>query len=305
MVRTSLQQGDKDDFYAAIVNMEVELEGKSSSVNLISLLGSVLSDPSAHGSEKGGVLEIIAAIAMHDASHIRRHCLDSHEMWKKQEGEQLLCPARPSPNVATQVIFCCGSNDLLASLLYLMAVETDVGLLLQTTEIMRIILDTEMVVEHGPLDGGPPGMQHRTNEIMPPHQASIGSDQNQFLGMFYEHYVQWLVAPFQYSILHPVKRLPDKVLASPDDSPLMKRLLESFRLGVTPKDALLRVVPLCAIRSSFAVEMLSFCVRAHLHRMKFFLLRSRVLGNVLRLLKPSKAAAIASGDRCLKLAVLR
>jgi len=308
MVRVSLQQADKDDFYAAIVNMEIQLDidEKSGSVNLLSLLASVLSDPSADVAEKGGILEIIAAIAMHDPSHIRRQCLELHEVWKKEENERMSCPGRPNPNDAKQIIYCCSPNDLLASLLFLMAVETDAGLLLQTSEIMRIILDTDMLGEHGPIEGGPPGMQHPPMEhSMSPHSGSMNSDQNNFLTMFYEHYVQWLAAPFQYTILHPVKRAPDEVLVFANDSLLMQRMLETLNSGVSAKDSLLRIVPLCAIRSSFAVELLSFCVRAHLHRMKFFLLRSRVLGSVLRLLKPNKPPAASSGDRCLKLAALR
>ena len=105
MVRVSLQQGDKDDFYAAIVNMEVDLdkEEESGSVNLLSLLASILADPSADVAEKGGILEIIAAIAMHDASLMRRQCLELHELWKKEENERLPCPGRPNPNDAKQV----------------------------------------------------------------------------------------------------------------------------------------------------------------------------------------------------------
>jgi protein phosphatase-4 regulatory subunit 3 len=311
MVRVSLQPTDKDDFYAAIVNMEIDIldDNRGGSVNLLSLLASVLSDPSASVEEKGGILEIIAGIAMHDSSHIRRQCLELHEVWKRDESERMACPGRPNPNDAKQIIFCCSPNDLLASLLYLMAVETDAGILLQTSEIMRIILDTDMLGEHGPIEGGPPqGMQHLQMEhpSSPAYSGSIGSDQNNFLAMFYEHYVQWLAAPFQYTILHPVRRAPDEALTSTSDSRLMLRILERFNSGVTTKDPLLRVVSPCAIRSSFAVELLSFCVRAHLHRMKFFLLRSRVLGSVLRLLKPSKGAgAASSGNRCLKLAALR
>lgn len=305
MVRISLQLGDKDDFYAAICNMEVELDStEKETVNLLSLLGNVLSDPSTSVSEKGIVLEIISGICQHDATHIRRHGLDVYGAWKNEGGEKISCPARPSTNIIKQVIFFCGPNDLLASLLLLMAVETDAGLLLQTSEIMRIILDIDMLGEHGPMETGP-GMQHpNTERSLAPHAGS-GSEQNHFLSMFYEHYVPWLVAPFQYTLLIPAKRLPDKAVALPDDSLLMKRILDTFRAGVSSKDRLLRIVPMCAIRSSFAVELLSFCVRAHLHRMKFFLLRSRVLGSVLRLLKPNKTAAVTSGDRCLKLAALR
>lgn len=64
-------------------------------------------------------------------------------------------------------------------------------------------------------------------------------------------------------------------------------------------------MPFSALRSSFAVELLSFCVKAHQYRMKMYLLRSRVLGNVLKLIKASSIPRCASGDRCLKLAALR
>jgi hypothetical protein len=38
----------------------------------------------------------------------------------------------------------------------------------------------------------------------------------------------------------------------------------------------------------------SFCVRPHLHRIKFFLMKSHELGSMLTLLKPNKAAAVTS-----------
>lgn len=68
---------------------------------------------------------------------------------------------------------------------------------------------------------------------------------------------------------------------------------------------MLHKVSFSALRSSFAVELLSFCVGAHQYRMKMYLLRSRVLGNVLKLIKPSSLPRNTSGDRCLKLAALR
>eukprot|EP00957_Ditylum_brightwellii_P187101 14250430-Ditylum_brightwellii.AAC.1 len=34
------------------------------------------------------------------------------------------------------------------------------------------------------------------------------SEQNSFLSMFYEHYVQWLFAPFQYTLLRPLTAFP-------------------------------------------------------------------------------------------------
>jgi Component of IIS longevity pathway SMK-1 len=316
MVRISLQQSDKDDFYAAIVGMEVELQ-EMKLVNILSLLGSVLSDPGTDVTEKAAALEIIGSIAMHDPGHIRRHCLEHYELWKRcprTDGE-LTGPARPYPNERRQILFRTPPNDLLASLLFLMAVETDAGLLLQTSEMMRIILDMDIMGEHGPMggigiedhEGGQFGGHRSDEQHTGGDPTSLtdegGSDQNQFLALFYEHYVHWLVAPFQYTIVYPARRFPDNVVADPTKSVLLKNLLENFKHGATKKDILLRIVSPCSTRASFAVELLSFCVRAHLYRMKFYLLRSRVLGSVLKLLGPTSAAP--SGDRCLKLAALR
>lgn len=316
MVRMSLQQSDKDDFYAAIVGMEVELQ-EMKLVNILSLLGSVLSDPGTDVTEKAAALEIIGSIAMHDPGHIRRHCLEHHELWKRcprTDGE-LTGPARPYPNERLQILFRTPPNDLLASLLFLMAVETDAGLLLQTSEIIRIILDMDIMGEHEPMAGigiedhedgqfGEQGSdEHLTGGDTTNSTGEGGSDQNQFLALFYEHYVHWLVAPFQCTIVYPAKRFPDNIVADPTKSVLLQKLLENFKHGTTKDEILLRTVSPCSTRASFAVELLSFCVRAHLYRMKFYLLRSRVLGSVLKLLAPTSAAIC--GDRCLKLAALR
>ena len=364
MVRTSLQQSDKDDFFAVLVSMEVPLgdsdedkrldESQSSKdvesmesesitsegfdkktseshstgqslfpplrVNLLSLLGTVLSDPNTDVTEKGSVLEIIAGIAMHDPSLIRRRCLDFYSSYKKERklGESdsdFARPDRPMPNEKKQVLFQCQPNDVLASLLFLLAVETDAGVLLQVSEIMRIILDTDMMGEHGPMGSGfadeaegiPPGGHHVPAHEQ--HNSSSGSgsttDQNQFLSMFYEYYVPWLTSPFQYAILHPIRRVPHAILNAASESPLMQAIQESFDKGVGEENPMLRMVPPCAIRRSFAVELLSFCVRAHQYSMKRYLLRSRVLGSILKLLKPTVTSRNTSGDRCLKLAVLR
>lgn len=82
-------------------------------------------------------------------------------------------------------------------------------------------------------------------------------------------------------------------------------VFERFERGAYQEEPMLHKVSFSALRSSFAVELLSFCVGAHQYRMKMYLLRSRVLGNVLKLIKPSSLPRNTSGDRCLKLAALR
>eukprot|EP00536_Pseudo-nitzschia_multiseries_P000592 jgi/Psemu1/179113/e_gw1.7.168.1 len=218
MVRISLHQNDKDDFFAVLVSMEVDLSYTKEHQDTASPDEPKLSKP------------IIAGIAMHDPSLIRRKCLDYYASCKNNE----------------DVIFQCPPNDLLASLIFLLAIETDAGLLLQVSEIMRIILDTDVMGDNRQMNAG----------------------------------------------------FADEAEGIPPSG-------ERFEMGAYQEEPMLHKVPFSALRSSFAVELLSFCVRAHQYRMKMYLLRSRVLGYVLKLIKPSALPRNTSGDRCLKLAALR
>ncbi|KAL3935392.1 MAG: hypothetical protein SGBAC_009080 [Bacillariaceae sp.] len=165
--------------------------------------------------------------------------------------------------------------------------------------------------DHGPMGASfsdkseevPPSGQNTSHEH-PNHQSGSTIEQNKFLSMFYEHYIQWLAAPFQYTVFHPVLRMRKRDL-SHEPPRVMTKALEDFEKGSYNENKILRAVPLSALQSSFAVELLSFCVRAHVYRMKCYLLRSGVLGSVLRLLKPANSFEPLSGDRCLKLAALR
>eukprot|EP00592_Proboscia_alata_P003886 CAMPEP_0194373090 /NCGR_PEP_ID=MMETSP0174-20130528/21513_1 /TAXON_ID=216777 /ORGANISM="Proboscia alata, Strain PI-D3" /LENGTH=1084 /DNA_ID=CAMNT_0039151973 /DNA_START=10 /DNA_END=3264 /DNA_ORIENTATION=+ len=470
MVRTSLQQNAKDDFYAMIVLMDVNLydhllhktffnynasqmspsperhyrgnvqhhchqqQDKSpihhyddsnlatsntahrtpvEVVNLLSLLGAILSDPCSpvdgkrqHShcgmscvTERGAALDILGSIAMHDASLVRSHCLED----VRNCGER---PAKPKPMYptstttennsassyltfdrntmefdrnnsiegnssfgsrggdsknATEVLFECGSDDLLLSLLRLLAVEIDAGLLLQASEILRIILDTEMMGmenqqqqqqqnpnqnqnnnnnaqqqqqqgnnngvmgnvaggnmaqnnginnalhpdenelqmamlanEHGAPNTGQQQQQHNAAPHLQHHDPEPQPMQHQinpFLTLFYEYYVHWLVMPFQYTISYPCVIVPhDWKKKQLKNRQRMSHQYHSQKYSVSPENIPKRVakiiVPPCAVRFSFSIELLCFCVRAHPHRMKFFVLRSRVLGSVLRILSP-------------------
>jgi hypothetical protein len=123
------------------------------------------------------------------------------------------------------------------------------------------------------------------------------------LTAFYEYYAEWLVAPFQYKVVYPIRRIPDLIFRLPQKSPFVQSLEKKFQDGIRDEDPILRSLLDCPVRLSFTVELLSFCVRAHLSRMKSFLLKSRVMGNVMQLLRHNPIGI--PGDRCLKLAILR
>ena len=354
MVRLSLQQCDRDDFFAVICTLKIDLfmgqlntsvsnnqptpSSKNAasvaggvdhtndalspendqnifpqSANILSLLANVLLDADADMSEKGAALEILASVAMHDASLIRRHTLGCSRSWKEASHAARL----PEANKRNQVLMIGPSDDVLSALIFLLNVETDAGVLLQVSEIMRIVLDTDSMNDQTLIyptfadeaDGIVPGLVHN-----PPHDqhnqpagGGIGptnSDQAQFLSVFYDYYAEWLVAPFQHTLAHPVRRVPDYVLRRPScESTLMQSFLVKHKDSFRDNDPQLKQIAFCPVRLSFTIELLSFCVRAHLCRMKSFLLKSRVMGNVLQLLKRHPIGV--PGDRCLKLAILR
>lgn len=308
MVRGSLQQSTKDDYFTMVVFLDIQLDDPDSdpnteirengiaspsfpntvdTVNLLSLLGSILSDPKSSLQDRSACLEILFTVSMHDPALIRRHCLDEYttnlSLMQNNERQYL---KRPEPDQHHRVLFLCKSHDLLLSLLFILAVENDAGILLQTSEIMRLILDTEMI-EQGPLAGCV------EDELSSTSTGNL--EQNKFLSLFYEHYIYWLVVPFQYTIL--TSRLSPPFQSINDASSNRLPYLE-----YTEKRSK------CSIRSSFSVELLCFCVRAHCYRMKFFVIKNRVLGSILKLLNiatESSGYAGGGGDRCLKLASLR
>lgn len=298
-----------------------ELHSFSSLTNLLSLLANVLCDPMVDNSEKAICLELVVGIALHDPRLIRRHCLEYHTVWNNHEkARPNVTISRPEPNDRKQVLFMCPPNDLFGAFLYLLDVETDVGVLLQVTEILRVALDTDMVGEpvatfaaeeaipastlqsHSLQQQQPQQLLHSSQNNQGDQQTNA-SDQKQFLSLFFEHYMEWLVAPFQFAVLHSRVKILDNALRNQNDSLILQNMVQSFQRGMVSSNPRLKMVHPCAVRGYFAVELLSFCVRAHLYRMKFFLLKTSVLGNVLDVLRPRPH--VVSGDRCLKLAALR
>ena len=124
-MRSSLQQSDKDDFYNMIVYLDVDIDKTNAkektslstgvqsieTVNLLSLIGAILSDPNTDISERGACLEILSAVAMHDPNLIRKHCFDEHASSRPDSGDApKLHVARPQPNDRNQVSYYDENN---------------------------------------------------------------------------------------------------------------------------------------------------------------------------------------------------
>jgi hypothetical protein len=143
-------------------------------------------------------------------------------------------------------------------------------------------MDTEMINDHnllgtGILDNEEDELLCGNGSFHGPHSSggvhSGSSEHNSFLKMFYDHYVPWLVVPFQYSIFITKRALPfDFVLYIKDKSARTNQKLEKI-INQPSTDFysvdFLRSIPCCSIRASFSIELLSFCVRAHCFRYEY------------------------------------
>ncbi len=154
-----------------------------------------------------------------------------------------------------------------------MSAEHDAGVMLQTSEIMRIILDTEMLNESCQLNGAavidnedefPVGRGNGSLQFgsTATHGgAEGGSEQNSFLQMFYDHYVPWFIAPFQYSTLICRSALPLSIMRENNE-----KLLKVQEVLTKKPKIFFQEVPPSPLRLSFSAELLGFCVRAHCFR---------------------------------------
>ena len=312
---------------------------QGSHINLLSLLSATLADSSTDAKERGAALDILSVITMHDPSLIRKYSLDYAASTASVVADHQALH-RPDPNNLQEVLFICAPDDLILSLLYVMATEVDAGLLLQASEIIRIVLDTEMVAEQfggGPAsplgsaggggfldeefdvnvayssgNSGQPSVHEQGGRLGVGDAKSIESEQNSFLALFYDRYIHWLVAPFQFAILVPRSVPPTSNLLR-QEFKARKSTNTRSAIGCTKDDeAPSHFCPIepCPVRASFTLEILCFCVRAHVHRMKFFVLRSRMLSNILKVLGRHEETLVTgprppSGIRCLKLASLK
>ena len=299
--RTSLQEPEKNEFIDITVTCST----------LLNILGGILSDPNVDIDEQGAALEIISVVAMHNPCVIRRHCLQGTESAAHGSINGMFSCLRPDPNNHREVIFICPPDDLLLSVLFVMSTSKDAGILLQTSEIIRIILDTDIVGDESTLLNG--SFMNEENDINAMNSQNVKHDaaseeQNSFLALFYDRYIQWLVIPFQYKMFISKSILPLLSESNRDESfSAINQMRQQFKHCSASGETSLMSDGDCSLRAAFTLEILSFCVRAHVYRMKFFILRTRLLGTILKVLcqKIPQPHQVASGDNCLKLASLK
>ena len=244
-----------------------------------------------------------------------------------EDASLLLRPAPVDGSGGSDVLLSPMPDDLLDGLLYVMATSSDAGLLLQSAEVLRTLLDPDggdgAAGPGSGLGGGGLGGFGLLDPVDSP--GSFGSDPsgrefNHFLALFYDRYVHWLAAPVRSAAgrLRCLARIHGLPLVSGDAhrrAAVQVRILDARSCyagrsdgGPTPPPtppgyAEVRPSP---VRSYFALVALAFCVGSHVHKMKFFLIRERLLGSALGALgTPAPPPAEGGGVRCMKLAALK
>jgi protein phosphatase-4 regulatory subunit 3 len=217
-----------------------------SDVPFFDSLTPVLADKNTTRAECSTVMEIILHSLQHDPSLLRSHVMQraSHPPLpphmagvgapSAEPGSPPACVAAATPEKCHSLLFWVIRR--------LTSGTEDRGILVHASEICRMVLDVD------------------TMEVQP--------DRDSFLGVFYDHYIHWLVAPFWED------------LEGQQDKSLSRASPEIVR----------------AVRGH-ACDLLSFCVHSHTYRMKYFVLRNNVVSQVLQLLKYK--------EKCLQLAAIR
>ncbi|CAM9804308.1 unnamed protein product, partial [Ectocarpus sp. 8 AP-2014] len=218
----------------------------------------VLKDPDASVMERTACMEVLLASLTHDPALFRTHIL-------KEGGHPLLPPTVNNQAKSTSAAGGGGGGGL---------------------RICRMALDTET------MEGQP--------------------DRDTFLGVFYEHYVHWLVEPFWLGDLsNEGIGANGEVARGSSKGGKGDGKAEGFRQGgggsdssssgcaaggSRGDDATLKMRMLQVSRGHIC-DLLSFCVRSHTFRMKYFVLRNNVVSRVLRLL--------SCNDKYLQLSAVR
>jgi hypothetical protein len=149
--------------------------------------------------------------------------------------------------VAPSVEAC---QSLLFWVIRRLTTDPDSGVLVQAAEILRLCLDVDS------MEGQP--------------------DRDSFLGAFYDHHIHWLVEPFCSG-----SSAADTASTGADQSADQSAEQSAEQAA----HALAGVSAAGKASRAHVCDLLSFCVRSHTYRMKYFVLRNHIVTRVLRLVR--------------------
>jgi len=198
----------------------------------------VLADSSSTIPERLCCMEVLLASLFHDPSLLRNYILlkGSHPPHPAYFGSaSQVVRKEDTDSTSIQCTVAADSKSLLYWIIRRLVSDKDSGVLLQAADVVRECLNCDTME---------------------------GTDRDNFLTVFYDHYIQWLVEPFWLNI--PAGEVEDSA---------------------------------SKISKWHVCDLLSFCVRSHTYRMKYFVLRNNIVSRVLKLLHYR--------DKFLKLAAIR
>ena len=137
------------------------------------------------------------------------------------------------------------NKSILWVLVQRLAMDSDHALLDNVGEIVRVLLDPDRFERQ---------------------------EKDNFLGVFYDHYIYWLLVPFAEEH-EPDKELPREIFSATDTRQSQTAVLRSRRI---------------------LVDLLCLCVVGHSYRMKYFVIRNGAINLILRLMKSSRLLQLSA-----------
>jgi len=257
--------------------------------NFFGTFADILADEESTGSERVHVGDILKLSLEHDPELLRSYILDQkRHPGAPPEDANVVVPvsdfAKPEPSSddekkAYESDKTNGGNfslPLMAQLIKRLVYDPEPGMQAQSCDVLRIMLDPE------------------TMEV---------NEKENFLNIFYKHYIQWLVYPLNFagkenaSLMYPDKPAEEKTAEDVDHMPYKLTLHREKTEEVESQSSFdSRVASLKRSRERrkrletervahhHITELLSFCVQTHGYRIKYFVLRNCIVSKVLKLL---------------------
>jgi protein phosphatase 4 regulatory subunit 3 len=262
---------------------------------LFDALTNSLSDFTLQTRELTAAAEVLAALVSFDqGSALRLHILKkgahpSNPSWTQQAGNEngSSCASPSAVTVNNQDSLTNLQNSppipckqsLLSVVLHLLAYHDDLGCILHYNEVISKCIEVEMME---------------------------ASERDAFLSVFYDHYIHWLVDPLVRDDIRAkvttktgtttptaaaaaASTEPTSEASNPPpttSSPSSESSYSNMRLTSSEKQS-----------RAIIADMLSYCLKAHTYRMRYFVLRNGMIGRVTDLCRHP--------DKFLKLAGLR
>ena len=203
----------------------------------------ILADPLSSVGERLNIGDILKLALQHEAANVRTFIMHEKTHPAPVQSDAPEGPAR----ILDQAVFAVpekgNTRSLMSQLMTRLVFDTEAGMQAQACEILKMMLDPETME---------------------------ATEKEEFLTLFYDSYISWLVVPLEAIGSATSKK------RKRDDTKTEYQLVLNSTTHVPDET--------CSVAQHHITELLSFCVQTHGYRIKYFVVKKSVVSKVLRLL---------------------